>query len=71
VSLGAFLWARLGLFLAGVGGQVGGGGGAWGVRWWFLFCWVGGWGGLRGVSTGSPFGLGLCGSFGVVGEVRR
>jgi hypothetical protein len=35
-----------------------------GVLWWFLSCWVGGWSGLRGVSTGSLSGLGLWGSFG-------
>jgi len=50
-------------FLAGVEGavEVGLGG----------FCLVGGRSGLRGVSTDSPFGLGLCGSFGVVGGVQR
>jgi hypothetical protein len=61
VSLGAFLGARLGLFLAGVEGgrravEVG-----LGVLWWFLSCWVGGRSGLSGVSTGSPSGLGLWG----------
>jgi len=71
VSLGAFLGARLGLFLAGVEGgrmavEV-----RLGVLWWFLsWLWVGGWSGLRGVSTGSPSGLGLWG-VGVVGEVWR
>ena len=53
MSLGAFLGARLGLFLAGVEGgrmavEV-----RLGVLWWFLsWLWVGGWSGLRGVSTG-------------------
>ena len=64
VSLGAFLGARLGLFLAGVEGA--GGLWRWGSgrfsSWWFLSCWVGGRSGLRGVSTGSLSGLGLWGS---------
>jgi hypothetical protein len=61
MSLGAFLGARLGLFLTGVEGAGGLWRWGWGLSssWWFLFCWVGGWSGLRGVSTGSPSGLGL------------
>jgi len=39
--LGAFLGARLGLFLAGVEGA--GGLWRWGFSsWWLLSCWVGG-----------------------------
>ncbi len=63
MSLGAFLGARLGLFLAGVeGGRRAVEVGLGGVLWWFLFCWVGGWSGLRGVLTSSLSGLGLWGS---------
>ena len=65
MSLGAFLGARLGLFLAGVEGgrrAVEMGSGRFSF-WWFLsWLWVGGWSGLRGVSTGSLSGLGLWGS---------
>ena len=69
MSLGAFLGARLGLFLAGVEGA--GGLWRWGFSsWWLLSCWVGGGWPPRRVDRFAVW-LGFVGEFWEESLVRR